>query len=195
METGTCSKQEVDRRNRSLRECPNRSRRRHCATQRHPDERSYGRVIARAHPGTRTRSLPRSSRAGICATARCLKPFGLGIASEQFLHRKEERLVLIKNGVDLIDDRCFHADPARTLECALCCRYPFCHHSHIGLDLSQGLGPAQPFSYSPIATVLTEAGRDQISHAAQSVESARVSTHPGSETQQFGHRSGKERSF
>src|SRR6266550_2715725 len=156
----------MDRSDRSLRRREDRSWRRHCATQSPGHERRYGGVVARTYPESRTRSLPRSPRAGICATARCLKPFGLGIASEQFLHRKEERLVLIKNGVDLIDDRCFHADPARTFECALCCRYPFCHHSHVGLDLSQGLGLAQPFSYPPIATVLTEAGRDQISHAA-----------------------------
>src|SRR6476620_6893381 len=152
----------MDRSDRSLRRREDRSRRRHCATQSPGDERRYGGVVARTYPESRTRSLPRSSRAGICAAARCLKPLGLGIASEQFLHRKEKRLVLIKNGVDLIDDRSLHAQPARAFEPALCCRYSFCHHFRVGLDLSQGLGVAEPFAHSSIAAVLTETGRDQI---------------------------------
>src|SRR5438445_2496293 len=156
----------MDGRDRSLRRREDRSRRRHSGTQGSGDERRYGGVLARTYSESRTRSLPRSPRAGIGATARCLKPFGLGIASEQFLHRKEKRLVLIKNGVDLIDDRSFHAQPARTFEPALCRRYSFCHHFHVGLDLGQGLGLTQPFAHPSIAAVLTETGRDQISHAA-----------------------------
>src|SRR5213076_3089661 len=85
-----------------------------------------------------------------------LKALGLGPTAEQFLHCKKERLVLVKDGVDLIDDRRIHAEATGAFKRALGRRYSFCHHLHIGLDLGQHFGVAQPFAHPPIAAVFAE---------------------------------------
>src|SRR5438874_2319617 len=99
-----------------------------------------------------------------------LKALGLGPTAEQFLHCKKERLVLVKDGVDLIDDRRIHAEATGAFKRALGRRYSFRHHLHIDLDLGQHFGVAQPFTHSPIAAVFAVPGRDQIAHGAESVQ-------------------------
>src|SRR5207248_2392809 len=105
--------------------------------------------------------------------------------AEQILHCCAQRLTLVKDSVDLIDNRRLNSKPARALKCAARRRHSLRNHLHVRLDAGERLGLAETLAHSAITTVLAKTGRNQIACTAQTIEGARVSAHSGTKTQQF----------
>jgi phosphoribosylglycinamide formyltransferase-1 len=98
------------------------------------------------------------------------------------------RFPFVQDGVDLIDDRRFDADFAGAFKGTAGGWDSLGHGFHPAGDVFKALPLAELLAEAAVATVLAEAGGDQISRSAQSLKSAGVPAHRDAKPEEFGQR-------
>ncbi len=101
----------------------------------------------------------------------------------------------MQDGINLVDDGRLDAQLARAFEGAPGRRNSLGDGFHPAGDFFETPSLAELLAESPISAVAAEAGRNQISGTAQSLEGASIAAHRDTEPEEFCERAGHEGRF